>query len=163
MESTGGHLLGTLYTLLIMLQGSLFFTRVHLNKWWMFTQEALVLVHGTMVAYLDNIRQPELPSVWRMFFFGFAALIVVTQMYGLGLKRWQRWSVIAAFVIGIGVAYNGDWTSLNEVLAHTGRRIFVSLCPGGNYLAWSIGSRVCLRLETWVLFRPISLTCIKYH
>ena len=34
MENTPGHLVGFLYMFLLLLQGSLFLTRIHLNKWW---------------------------------------------------------------------------------------------------------------------------------
>lgn len=95
MVSTPGHLLGFLYMFLLLLQGSLFFTRVHVNKWWMVTQEILVLIHGTLVA-LSNA-----PNLWQMFFFGFAGLFVVTQMHGLGLSRPVRWGFLATYVIGV--------------------------------------------------------------
>ncbi len=41
MEATSGHLIGFLYMLLLLLQGSLFFTRVHVNRWWTFALEAM--------------------------------------------------------------------------------------------------------------------------
>lgn len=116
MEATSGHLLGTFYTLLILLQGSLFFTRVHVNKWWMFAQEFMVLIHGTLVAFMNHARQPETPNMWKMFFFGFAALVVVTQMYGLGLKKWQRWAVNIGFVTLVMVFYRGDYVATNEII-----------------------------------------------
>ncbi len=34
MESTPGHLVGFFYMFLLMLQGSMFFTRIHTNRWW---------------------------------------------------------------------------------------------------------------------------------
>jgi hypothetical protein len=100
MVSTPGHLLGFLYMFLLLLQGSLFFTRMHTNKWWMVTQEVLVLIHGTLVA-LSNA-----PDFWQMFCFGFAGLFVVTQMHGLGLSLRTRWAFLAAYVIGVAVVYS---------------------------------------------------------
>ncbi len=44
MEPTNGHLIGFFYMFLLMLQGSLFFTRIHVNRWWTLIQEFLVLV-----------------------------------------------------------------------------------------------------------------------
>lgn len=79
MESTPGHLVGFLYMFLLMLQGSLFFTRIHVNRYWTFVQEFAVLVHGTMMAYFQG------NGMWPMFFFGFAGLVVLTQMHGLRL------------------------------------------------------------------------------
>ena len=114
IENTSGHLIGLFYTFLLLLQGSLFFTRIHINKWWTFFQEFTVLVHGTLVAVMQQRNGGS--EIWPMFFFGFAALVIVTQMYGLDLPRWARWAVIALFVLGVTFAYNGRWADLNEVL-----------------------------------------------
>ena len=96
MESTYGHLLGTFYILLIMVQSSLFFTRAHLNRWGTVTLELMVLIHGTLVANMAANG-----GDWPMFLFGFAAMFIVTQMHGLGLSRAVRWGFIAAYVIGL--------------------------------------------------------------
>jgi len=90
MVSTPGHLFGFIYMFFLFLQGSLFFTRVHVNKWWTLTLEMVVLLHGTFVA----VQQGN--NLWPMFFFGFGAMFIVTQMHGLGLSR----NVRAAFIIG---------------------------------------------------------------
>ena len=81
MVSTPGHLFGFAYMFLLLLQGSLFFTRVHLNKYWMFFQEFTVLAHGTMVAVLQG------NNLWPMFAFGFGGMFIITQMHGLGLSQ----------------------------------------------------------------------------
>jgi hypothetical protein len=99
MESTSGHLVGTLYTTLIMVQGSLFFTRVHVNRWWTMFLEVMVLFHGTMVAIMHG------KGAWAQFGFGFAAMFIVTQMHGLGLSKPVRWAFIAAYLGGIAVTY----------------------------------------------------------
>ena len=95
MENTAGHLVGFAYTFLLLLQGSLMYTRMHLNKYWAVVSEVAVLFHGTMVAWLQG------NGIWPMFFFGFAGIFVVTQMYGLGLKTWQRWAFLAAYAAGV--------------------------------------------------------------
>lgn len=100
MVSTPGHLLGFLYMFLMLLQGSLFFTRVHTNRWWMLTQEVLVLIHGTIVA-LSNA-----PDFWQMFCFGFAGLFIVTQMHGLGLSVRTRWFFFVTYVLAVCVVYS---------------------------------------------------------
>ncbi len=111
MEFTSGHLIGFAYMFLLMLQGSLFFTRIHLNKWWTLVQEITVLAHGTMVAVMNR------DGLWPMFFFGFAAIFVVTQMYGLGLKRWQRWIIWFIFSSGTLIVYSSrGWNKIDEVL-----------------------------------------------
>jgi len=100
MEATPGHLLGFLYTFLLLLQGSLFFTRIHLNKYWGFALETLVLIHGTIVAVLAA------NGLWQMFFFGFAGIVVVTTMYGLGLPRWARLTVLGLYLAAALYVYN---------------------------------------------------------
>jgi hypothetical protein len=101
MEATPGHLLGFLYTFLLLLQGSLFLTRVHINKVWMFVQEIIVLAHGTIVAIVGG------SSIWPMFFFGFLGVFVVTQMHGLGLKRGMKWGFVAFYIVSAAVVYSG--------------------------------------------------------
>lgn len=112
MESTAGHLMGTLYTTLIMVQGSLFFTRAHLNKWWTLVMEVSVLFHGTMVAVMIG------NGSWAQFFFGFFAMFVITQMYGLGLPKWLRWAFWVAYIGGIVFTYQfvREWGQFNEVI-----------------------------------------------
>lgn len=111
MVSTPGHLVGFIYMFLMMLQGSLFFTRLHTNKWWTLVQEVTVLFHGTMVAIVQG------NGLWPMFFFGFAGIFVITQMHGLGLRRWHK---IAFFAIYAGAALwvysQRGWAQLNEII-----------------------------------------------
>lgn len=111
MESTSGHLIGFLYTFLIMIQGGLMFTRMHVNKYWKVTLEVFVLFHGTLVAIMLG------QEVWPMFFFGFAGLFVITQMHGLDLKDWQKWAVLGLYIGGIVWVYSDrGWAYLNEVI-----------------------------------------------
>ena len=81
MEATSGHLIGFLYLFLLLLQGSLFLTRAHVNRWWTLALEVAVLAHGTLVA----IMQGE--GMWPMFAFGFGGIFVITQMHGLSWSR----------------------------------------------------------------------------
>ncbi len=111
MVSTSGHLWGFFYMFLLMLQGSLFFTRIHLNKYWTFLQEAMVLVHGTLVAVMQG------NNLWPMFAFGFGGMLVITQLYGLGLKAWQRWVVLGVYIAAvIGVYSQRGLSMLNEIV-----------------------------------------------
>ena len=113
METTGGHLIGFFYMFLLMIQGSLFFTRVHVNRWWMVAQEGLVLVHATLVAWV----QRGATGFWPMFFFGFLTMFIFTQMHGLGLGRRVRWGLFAAYVASIALVYRWrGWDKLNEVV-----------------------------------------------
>ncbi len=99
-ETTNGHLLGFFYTFLLMVQGSLFFTRAHLNRWWTVSLEVLVLIHGVVVA----VSQPS--NMWPMFGFGFAGVLVLTQMHGLGLSRLVRLGLLALYIGGALAAYS---------------------------------------------------------
>lgn len=110
MVSTPGHLFGFAYMFLLLLQGSLFFTRIHLNKYWMFFQEFLVLAHATMVAVLQG------GNIWPMFAFGFGGMFIITQMHGLGLSLRVRWVLAALYVALTLWVYNGRWAALNEII-----------------------------------------------
>jgi len=91
-EHTQGHLIGFLYMFLLMVQGSLFMTRIHVNRWWTLAQEVMVLFHGVLVAMQQG------NNLWPMFLFGFAAIFLITQMWGLGLSR--RWLIAFTVVFG---------------------------------------------------------------
>lgn len=135
MVNTMGHLIGFLYMFLMLLQGSLFFTRVHINRWWTFAQEGMVAVHGTLVA----VQQGN--GLWPMFFFGFTGVFVITQMYGLPLKNWMRWVILAAYVLGAGVVYSqAGWARLNEIIRiplieYLGVLLLAAIFGGGLWVA----------------------------
>lgn len=111
MVSTPGHLAGFFYMFLLMLQGSLFLTRIHVNKWWMLVQEVTVLIHGTMVAiFQDN-------QLWPMFAFGFGGIFIITQMHGLGLKRWFKILLVGVYAGSATLVYSQrGWANLNEII-----------------------------------------------
>lgn len=98
MESNWGHLLGFLYMFLLMLQGSLFFTRIHVNRYWTVVQEVSFAIHGAMVAYLAG-------QAWQMFLMGGLAVFIITQMHGLGLSRRARWMIALGYGAGVAVLY----------------------------------------------------------
>jgi hypothetical protein len=111
MEGTSGHLNGFFYMFLLMLQGSLIFTRVHLNRWWNVALEVLVLVHGTLVAIMAGNQ------LWPMFAFGFAGIFVITQMHGLGLSRLTKFLILSAYIVAaLFVYYQRGWIQLNEII-----------------------------------------------
>lgn len=142
METTPGHLLGFLYTFLLLLQGSLFFTRVHLNKWWGFALETMVLVHGTIVAIIAA------NGMWQMFFFGFAGIVVATSMYGLALARWIRLTIIGLYLafalaiysqIGIEKIHQITWIPLTYYATVL---VLALLIGGGIWLVQKVGGRL---------------------
>jgi hypothetical protein len=111
MENTPGHLVGFLYMFLLLLQGSLFLTRLHLNKWWTLTQEVAVGVHGTLVAIFQG------QGLWPMFAFGFAGIFILTQMHGLGWSRTVRWLVGGVYIACALLVYSSrGWVQLNEIV-----------------------------------------------
>jgi hypothetical protein len=99
MEPTSGHLIGFFYMFLLLLQGSLFFTRIHINRWWTLVQEITVMIHGTLVAVMQG------NDLWRMFAFGFGGIFVITQMHGVGLSRRARWAILVLYIAAALVAY----------------------------------------------------------
>lgn len=111
MVSTPTHLIGFLYMFFMLIQGSLFFTRLHVNRWWTMIQEAAVLVHGTLTAMAQG------KDLWPMFFFGFAGIFVITQMHGLRLRSWHKWSILALYLALTAWAYQSRGLArLNEII-----------------------------------------------
>ncbi len=84
MVPTWGHLGGFISVFLVMAQGSLFFTKMHLNKYWKLLVEIMVLPHAALVALEQG------GGLVYMFLFGFLAMFIVTQMHGIGLKPWVK-------------------------------------------------------------------------
>ena len=99
MVPTLGHLVGFIHVILVMAQGALMFNRVHLNPRWTLLLEILVLPHAFQVALGQG------NDLWPMFLFGFAAIFLVTQMHGLGLKRWVRIAFYGSFTIVVLYVY----------------------------------------------------------
>ena len=99
METTAGHLMGFVYMFFLMLQGSLLYTRAHINPWWTTFLEFFVALHGMVVAILQG------NGMWQMFFFGFFGIFVLTQQHGLKLPKWTRWAVLGLYIVGAGIVY----------------------------------------------------------
>lgn len=141
MEGTSGHLIGFFYMFLLMVQGSLIFTRVHLNRWWNLTLEVLVLIHGTLVAVMQG------NELWPMFAFGFAGIFVITQMHGLGLKLWSRILILLAYIGAVIYIYSDrGWVQMNEILRipvieYAAVFLLAGLIAGGLWIARKIKDR----------------------
>lgn len=147
MENTIGHLIGFLYMFFLLLQGSLFLTRIHVNRWWMVVQEVIVLFHGTLVAiYQGN-------GIWPMFAFGFAGIFVITQMHGLGLKLWQKGVILALYSGAVLFTYSQlGWGRLNEivripVIEYLGVFVMAGLVGAGLWVAKRLKARRTPALE----------------
>ena len=96
VEVTPGHLMGFFYMFMLLLQGSLFFTRYHINRWWTMFLEFFFVIHGTTVAYF---ALAGLEARWGRFLFGGLAILLITQMHGVPFKRWQK-LLISAVCLG---------------------------------------------------------------
>ena len=113
MEATSGHLIGFFYTFMLLVQSVLIFNRAHLNRWWTFALEFMVLIHGTMVA----VNQGS--GLWPIFFFGFFGLVVITQMFGLPISSRARWAIALSYIVGVLGVYgltDRGFTRLDEVV-----------------------------------------------
>lgn len=112
LENTIGHLAGFFYMFALLSQSILLYNRAHLNRWWKFSLEALVLVHGTLVAIYQG------KGLWPMFFFGFWAMIVLAQMHGLRLNRLVRWILVGSFILSATLFYyfSGNFARINELI-----------------------------------------------
>lgn len=142
MVPTWGHLLGFVHVILVMVQGSLMFTRVHLNRKWIFLLEILVLPHAALVA----INQGG--GLVYMFALGFIAIFIVTQMHGLGLKNWVKNVFYASFFITVFVIYVfiREPFMVNEVIripAIEYALVFVT------YWLWLLGARLLGRIDSF--------------
>ncbi len=131
MIATLGHLVGFIHVVLIMAQGSLMFSRVHLNRRWTLLLEILVLPHAFQVALNQG------GGLWPMFFFGFAAIFLVTQMHGLRLKPWVRQAFYSSFLLLLLYVYlvmREPW-QVNEVIRIPLIEYLVLFAMYGIYLA----------------------------
>ncbi|MEU8075543.1 hypothetical protein AB0B31_08825 [Catellatospora citrea] len=141
METTTGHLVGFLYMFLILVQGSLFLTRAHVNRWWTVTLEVMVLFHGAVVA-LNSPKQ-----LWFQFGWGFATIFVVTQMHGLSLSRRVRWLIGLTYVGSVGLVVSQLGTAKLATLPrvpaaeYAGVFILAAIFAAGLWTARRVGSR----------------------
>ncbi len=112
---TAGHWFGFFYMYLLFIQLSLSGTKYHFNRVWTFVLEITVLFHGTTVAILQG------SGIWSMFFFGFATMFIVTQLYGLEIsKAWRRgftvFYVLFAVFVYSGVFFDKEIFMIHQVL-----------------------------------------------
>lgn len=112
MVPTLGHLVGFIQVFLVLIQGSLMFTRLHLNRRWIVVLELLVLPHAFFVALNQST------TLIYMFVYGFAVMFLVSQMHALNLKVWVRRALYFGFVLTLFVVYfiQREPFMLNEVI-----------------------------------------------
>jgi hypothetical protein len=52
-----------------------------------------------------------------MFAFGFGGVLVITQMHGLKLPKWLRWSFLGAYIgFALFIYSERGWANLNEII-----------------------------------------------
>jgi len=134
---TFGHLMGFYYNFLLMVQATLLFNRAHLNKWWTFFLEAFVLIHAVAVAIFQG------QAMWPMFAFGFGGMVILTQMYGLGLNTWAKRGLAAVFLLTVVLTYGvtGRFADIHEITRIPALDFMVVFLIYGVYLGinWLIG------------------------
>lgn len=110
-EPTSGHLWGFFYLYLLLWQSVLVFAPLHFNRKWTTALELLVLPHSVMVA----IEQKK--GYTPMFVFGFLAVFVLTQMYGLEISSGGRRSIWLGYITSIVATYTamGRWNIWHEI------------------------------------------------
>ncbi len=86
-ENTIGHIFGFIYTSLLMLQGTFFYTQLHTNFYWRMVLELFVILHGGSVSYQTSGPEMNGTRLWPMFVFGFLGTFFVNQIYSFAYWR----------------------------------------------------------------------------
>lgn len=133
METTPGHLAGFLYTFLLLVQGSLFLTKIHLNSWWKLCLELIVVPHAMLV------NGP-------MFLFGFLGVFVLNQVYARIFSHAVKVLCTVSFVVGC-----------TEISRSTRPMSLFGLLPWSAYTEWCLVPIIyylgVLILSAWCLVR----------
>ena len=127
MEGDLAILLGFFYMFLLMIQLSMYDTKVHFNLAWVGFLEFFVGIHGVAVALMNG------QEAWTMFLFGFLLITVLTHVHGLKLPGWSKYVILAAFLGGMAVAYSfRGWERIYEI-------VFIpSALYGGAFALWLV-------------------------
>jgi hypothetical protein len=112
MVPTIGHLLGFLQVMFILVQGSLMFTKIHVNKTWIVLLELIVLPHAALVAVNQG------GNIVYMFALGFLVMFIVSQMHAFNLKPWMKYMIYGAFLITLFIIYviGRPFFMINEII-----------------------------------------------
>ncbi len=124
MEPSLGHLIGFFYMFLLLSQIALAHTQAHFNKYWQFSLEFLVLIHGVAVALMVG------NGMWPMFGFGFGAIAVITYIYLLNLPKFIRISLQLLYVVLAIIVYTGGLNSNRNI----GKIYEITFIPFIEYL-----------------------------
>ena len=127
MEGDGAILLGFLYMFLLMIQLSMFNTKLHFNLAWIGLLESFVGIHAVAVAFMNG------QEAWTMFLFGFLFITVFTHVHGPTLRRWAKYLILGLFLGGLAAAYSfRGWEHIYEIA------FIPSALYGGAFALWLI-------------------------
>jgi hypothetical protein len=140
IETTPGHLLGFFYMFMLFVQGSLFMTRYHINRWWTLMLEFFMVVHGAIVGFA---AMAGLNGQWAHFLFGGMAVFLITQMHGVPFRRWQKVAMTVA-TVAVGAWYYAQNLDQLERLP-------------GTILSRYAAVLVCV-IVIWLIMRPFIWT-----
>jgi len=111
MVSTSGHLIGFLYMFMLLLQGSLFFTRIHINKWWDVCQR--VRRAGSRHAGGGDAGQRHLADVCLRFWRG----VHYHPDARPGAFPLVKWGLLFIYIALVLLVYSErGWDKLNEII-----------------------------------------------
>lgn len=100
MENTWGHTFGFFHTAIVLLQGSLVYTEIHLNRYWRLLNECWVFIHATVVAVQTGNPAKDRGDIWPIFTFGFGFIFAFTQVFSFPFwKKIPAWVRIVPVVI----------------------------------------------------------------
>ena len=69
----------------------------------------MVLPHGVIVAWLQG------NSLWPMFLFGFAGILLITQLHGVPVGRWGKRALYGTFLLSVLAVYGGTERGLGRL------------------------------------------------
>jgi len=121
---------------MLFLQGSLFMTRYHVNRWWTLLLEFFMVVHGVIVAFA---AAAGLNGQWAHFLFGGMAVFLITQMHGVPFRTWQKIAMAVITVAGGAWFYSANLDQLERL--------------PGTVLSRYAAVLICV-IVIWLIMRP---------
>ncbi|UYP44300.1 hypothetical protein NEF87_000585 [Candidatus Lokiarchaeum ossiferum] len=146
---TLAHIWGFFYMFLLLLQGSLMYTKIHTNKYWTVILESLVAIHGALVAVWQaqaaGIALKD--SMWPMFFLGFAAMFVLAYMYGLGWPKYVQIIISSIYVLFMVWLYSswGYGRDFSKLISF--EFLWIPIILFGIALAFGYGGNLIVKLK----------------
>ena len=148
MENTYGHAIGICFAWLILIQGSLMYSKMHLNAWWRFFLQLSVAVYATISAAQATSVETVLRGTrtWPTYIFGYTFVAALTWIFIL--KVWRKmpnWTRIFPIVIVVGVTA-GNYTWITWEDGQPFMRLYEILQIPGLYYIYSLFLWVLLQM-----------------